>query len=179
MIWITGLLSLWQKKENGAQDKLQRITAVLEHPGVQEPAWHEFACGFSNKGAKVSWNFNLVDKNRFCINLEYANLTGRKLKALIKVGEETHKFELQPTNSQTNPWAMFAFVTTGSEILDAGKGQVLSFELDEEDVLDDLDEMYKTPHERELGLTKFMLKSVVLKPFYPLPYEEYSFDVKE
>ena len=166
------------KKENGAQDKLQRITAILEHPGVQEPAWQEFACGFSNKGAKVSWNFNLVEKNRFCINVEYANLTGRKLNALIKVGGKTHKVELQPTKSKTNPWAMFTLITTGSEVLDKGKGQVVSFELDKNNVLDDLDEMYKTPNERELGLTKFMLKSVVLKPFYPLPYEGYSNKVK-
>jgi len=166
------------KKENGAIGKTQRITPIWDHPGVQEPEYVEFACGFSHKNAKVSWKYNLMDKNRFCINVEYANLTGRKLKAIVKIGGKTHDIELQPTNNKANPWAIFTLVTTGSEILDTGKGQILSFEMAEENSLDDLDEMYKTPNKREQGLKKFMLKTIILKPFYPLPYEGYSYCVK-
>ena len=49
---------------------------------------------------------------------------------------------------------------------------------DLEEILEELDEMYATPIKRETGLKKFMLKSVVLKPFYPLPYEGYSYKTK-
>ena len=55
---------------------------------------------------------------------------------------------------------------------------MISFKLDKDNDLEDLDEMYVTPIMRETGLKKFMLKSVVLKPFYPLPIEGYSYKTK-
>jgi alpha-L-fucosidase len=162
------------KTENGCITTLQRVTPILDHPTVEQPHWEEFALGFSNPKAKLSWNFNLYQNNRFAINVEYANLTDDSIDAVIRMGDQIHSVNLPSTKDKSQPWGIFTLYNTGSELINSGEELELSFELSSGSAKKELDEKYATPIERETGLKNFMLKSIILKPFFPLPYSGYS-----
>ncbi|MCP4314444.1 MAG: alpha-L-fucosidase [Bacteroidetes bacterium] len=162
------------EKENGCITQLQRIAATADHPALQEPRWEEFAQGFSQEGARLKWNYHLFDLNRFVINIEYANLTGEDIQGIVQVGGKTHPVRLPSTLSSTHPFEVFTLITTGSLELEPGEMQELSFQIKPGQNIESLDENVPTSDERVRNLRRFMLKSVILKPFFPLPYEGYS-----
>jgi hypothetical protein len=58
--------------------------------------------------------------------------------------------------------------------LEPGEMQELSFQIKPGQNIESLDEKVPTSDERVRNLNRFMLKSLILKPFFPLPYEGYS-----
>jgi alpha-L-fucosidase len=162
------------KKENGCSTQLQRLAPTADHPALQEPRWEEFAQGFSQDGACLKWTYHLYDRNHFAINIEYANLTDEDIQGIVQVGGKTHEVRLPSTLSSTHPFEVFTLITMGSLELEPGEEQELSFQIKSGQHIESLDENVPTSDERVRNLKRFMLKSLILKPFFPLPYEGYS-----
>lgn len=164
----------------GAKCASTRLTPCIDHAGVQEPRYYQYAAGFDKTAAKLEWTFNCVAANEFYLNIDYANLTGETLKCAVTVNGKNVTVDLPPTcplggNICAEP---FKLVFSKPLLIEKGSKHRLVFALDAASVGILGKAAEKTSGKgkrRKRGINgKFLLRSVILKSAYPLPYRGYG-----
>ncbi len=148
-----------------------RLTPCIDHGGVEEPRYYEYAYGFGAPNSRVSWTFHCIADNVFYLNLKYANLTDRSLTGVVTLGEKRYPIALPPT--RPNPgagWDSFRLVFSDPVRITKGRNRTLAFELADDSKSPELEQEGK----RRGFKSRFMLDSVTLRSAYPLPYRGYG-----
>ena len=148
-----------------------RLTPVIDNGGVQEPHYFEYAYGFGDKGANISWLFNSFADNFFYINIKYANHTDKVIKAVVSIGEKQYEVNLPPTLlSPEKEWDSFKLALSDAPaLIHKGNNQKLSFRIADNSIKSDLKKGVSKKFK-----SKLMIESVTLRALYPLVYKGYG-----